>query len=73
MKKTIIDLFEEAIVKHGERDFLLEKHDGAFQPTSYKECKRQALNIGAGLTALGIKPINTLLRKSFSIKFICCY
>ena len=60
MKKTIIDLFEEAIVKHGERDFLLEKHDGVFQPTSYKECKRQALNIGAGLTALGIKPKQTV-------------
>ena len=60
MKKTIIDLFEQSVEKFGDRNFLLEKENGAFQPTTYKECKRLALNIGAGLTALGITPKQTV-------------
>ena len=56
MKKTIIDLFEQSVAKFGERTFLLEKHDGEFRPTTYKECKAQALSIGAGLAAMGIQP-----------------
>ena len=60
MKKTIIDLFEQSVEKFGSRTFLLEKHDGAFQPTTYTECKQEALKIGAGLTAIGIKPKQTV-------------
>ena len=55
MKRTIIDLFEETVAKYGSKEFLLEKHNGKFEPTTYNETKQQALNIGAGLTALGIE------------------
>ena len=60
MKKTIIDLFESSVAKYGDRTFLLEKHDGEFQPTTYKECKELALKIGAGLVSLGIEPKQTI-------------
>ena len=55
MKRTIIDLFEETVAKYGSKEFLLEKHNGKFEPTTYAETKRRALNIGAGLAALGIE------------------
>ncbi|MBQ8205190.1 MAG: AMP-binding protein [Alistipes sp.] len=55
MKRTIIDLFEESVAKYGSKEFLLEKHNGKFEPTTYAETKRRALNIGAGLAALGIE------------------
>ncbi|MBQ1252909.1 MAG: AMP-binding protein [Alistipes sp.] len=60
MKKTIIDLFESSVAKYGDKDFLLEKHDGAFQPTSYKQTRELALKVGAGLAALGVKPKQTI-------------
>ena len=60
MKKTIIDLFEQSVEKYGSRTFLLEKHDGEFQPTTYAECKQEALKIGAGLASIGIKPKQTV-------------
>ena len=49
MKKTIIDLFEDSVVKYGAKTFLLEKKHRAFEPTTYAETKEQALEIGAGL------------------------
>ncbi|MBR2866271.1 MAG: AMP-binding protein [Alistipes sp.] len=55
MKRTIIDLFEESVAKYGAKEFLLEKHNGKFEPTTYNETKRRALRIGAGLTAMGIE------------------
>ncbi|MBP3547290.1 MAG: AMP-binding protein [Alistipes sp.] len=55
MKRTIIDLFEESVAKYGAKEFLLEKHNGKFEPTTYNETRRRALRIGAGLVALGIK------------------
>ena len=55
MKRTIIDLFEESVAKYGTKEFLLEKHNGKFEPTSYNETKSTALKIGAGLTAMGIE------------------
>ena len=55
MKRTIIDLFEESVAKYGAKEFLLEKHNGKFEPTSYTEARKQALAIGAGLAALGIE------------------
>ncbi len=60
MKKTIIDLFESSVAKYGDKDFLLEKHDGTFQPTSYKQTRELALKVGAGLAALGVKPKQTI-------------
>ena len=32
MKRTIIDLFEESVAKYGSKEFLLEKHNGKFEP-----------------------------------------
>ncbi len=55
MKRTIIDLFEESVSKYGTKEFLLEKHNGKFEPTSYNETRSQALKIGAGLVAMGIE------------------
>lgn len=55
MKRTIIDLFEESVAKYGDKEFLLEKHNGKFQPTSYGATYHAALNIGAGLAAIGIE------------------
>lgn len=55
MKRTIIDLFEESVSKYGNKEFLLEKHNGKFEPTTYAQTKSRALNIGAGLAALGIE------------------
>ena len=55
MKRTIIDLFEESVSKYGSKEFLLEKHNGKFEPTTYNETKSLALKIGAGLAAMGIE------------------
>ena len=55
MKRTIIDLFEESVAKYGAKEFLLEKHNGKFESTTYSEAREQALAIGAGLAALGIE------------------
>ena len=54
-KRTIIDLFEESVAKYGAKDFLLEKHNGKFEPTTYAASKVEALCTGAGLVALGIE------------------
>ena len=55
MKRTIIDLFEESVSKYGSKEFLLEKHNGKFEPTTYNQTKSLALKIGAGLVAMGIE------------------
>lgn len=60
MKKTIIDLFEASVSKYGAKTFLLEKHHRGFEPTTYAEAKEAALEVGAGLAALGIRPKQTV-------------
>ena len=55
MKRTIIDLFEESVAKYGAKEFLLEKHNGKFEPTTYAACYDRAIAIGAGLAAIGIE------------------
>ena len=60
MKKTIIDLFESSVAKYGEKTFLLEKHDGEFQPTTYSESRTLAMKIGAGLVSMGVKSKQTI-------------
>ena len=54
MKKTIIDLFEESVARYGGKTFLLEKHGGSFEPTSYSQTREEALATGAGLASIGI-------------------
>ncbi len=56
MKKTIIDLFEDSVGKYGGKTFLLEKRHRRFEPTTYAETREQALEVGAGLAAAGIRP-----------------
>ncbi len=56
MKKTIIDLFESSVAAYGAKTFLLEKRHSSFQPTTYAETREQALEVGAGLASLGIRP-----------------
>lgn len=56
MKKTIIDLFESSVARYGEKTFLLEKRHHKFEPTTYAETREQALEVGAGLAAIGICP-----------------
>lgn len=55
MKKSIIDLLESSAAKYGGNTFLLEKKDGRFEHTTYKEVKDRALEIGAGLASLGVR------------------
>ena len=59
-KRTIIDLFEEAVAKYGEKTFLLEKLDKQFEPTTYAAVKVEALRVGAGLAAMGVTPKQTV-------------
>ena len=56
MKRTIIDLFEESVARYSAKTFLLEKRHRKFEPTTYAETREQALEVGAGLTTLGIRP-----------------
>ena len=56
MKKTIIDLFESSVEKYGGKTFLLEKRHHKFEPTTYAETREQALEVGAGLASLGVRP-----------------
>lgn len=60
MKKTIIDLFESSVEKYGDRPMMWEKLTDSFKPSTYKECYNTALEIGAGLAALGIRPKDTV-------------
>ncbi len=54
MKKTLIDLLEGSVAKYGDNTFLLEKKTDRFEPTTYKQVQARAIEIGAGLAALGI-------------------
>ena len=56
MKKTIIDLFEASVDKYGGKTFLLEKRHHKFEPTTYAETRELALEVGAGLVSVGIRP-----------------
>lgn len=56
MKKTIIDLFETSVAQYGKKTFLLEKRHRKFEPTTYAETREQALEVGAGLASVGIRP-----------------
>lgn len=56
MKKTIIDLFESSVSTYAQKTFLLEKRHHRFEPTTYAQTRQQALEVGAGLASLGIRP-----------------
>ncbi len=55
MKNTLVDFFEESVMKYPNNTFLLEKTKDKFEPTTYTEVKEQVYTLGAGLVALGVK------------------
>ncbi len=54
MKKTLIDLFEQAAARYGEKSFLLEKHDGTWQQSTYRQVRERVLRVAAGLLETGV-------------------
>jgi long-chain acyl-CoA synthetase len=53
--KTIIELFETAVLKYPDNIYLWEKKGGKYEGTTYSETRRQVLNLAAGLVDLGFK------------------
>ena len=52
--KTIIQLFEECVVKYNNNPFLWEKKTDRFEPFTYTQTKEQVYRFAAGLIQLGI-------------------
>jgi long-chain acyl-CoA synthetase len=55
MKKTIIDLFEQAVEKYLGNSFLFEKQGAVFQETTYLVTRDKVYLLGAGLVSLGVE------------------
>ncbi|MDP4269653.1 MAG: AMP-binding protein, partial [Bacteroidota bacterium] len=55
MKKTLVDLFEEAVQQHAQRPFLYEKTDKKYIETTYAQTHDLVYRMGAGLKALGVE------------------
>lgn len=53
--KTIIELFETAVVNYPDNVYLWEKTNGKYEGTSYKETRVKVLDLAAGLINLGYK------------------
>ena len=53
--KTIIELFETAVLKYPENVYLWEKRNGKYQGTTYRETREHVLNLAAGLVDIGFK------------------
>jgi long-chain acyl-CoA synthetase len=53
--KTIIELFETAVVNYPDNVYLWEKTKSEYEPTTYKETREQVLNLAAGLIQMGFK------------------
>ena len=52
--KSIIDLFETSVQQFNERVFLIEKQEGSYQGTSYKNVHEEVMKLAAGLLSAGI-------------------
>ncbi len=55
MKRTIIDLLNDAVDQYASKAFLLEKQKDEWTSLSYREVQNQSLQVGAGLHQLGVK------------------
>ncbi len=55
MKKTLVDLFEEAVQQHAQRPFLFEKTDKKYIETTFAQTRELVYRMGAGLKALGVQ------------------
>ena len=53
--KTIIQLFEECVVKYDNSPFLWEKKTDRFEPLTFTQTQEQVYRIAAGLLHLGVK------------------
>ena len=53
--KTIIQLFEECVVKYNDNPFLWEKKTDRFEPFTYTQTGEQVSRFAAGLIQLGVK------------------
>jgi len=53
--KTIIELFETAVVNYPDNVYLWEKTKSEYEPTTYKETREQVLNLAAGLIQMGFR------------------
>lgn len=53
--RTLVELFEKSVSKFADNPFLLEKRDGVFIPSTYKEIHKEVFRFAAGLMALGIE------------------
>lgn len=53
--KTIIELFETAVVNYPDNIYLWEKTNGKYEGTTYKETRAKVMDVTAGLIALGYK------------------
>jgi long-chain acyl-CoA synthetase len=53
--KTIIELFETAVVNYPDNVYLWEKTKSQYEPTTYKETREKVLDLAAGLIQLGFK------------------
>jgi long-chain acyl-CoA synthetase len=55
MGMTIIEMFEQSVSKYEDEVLLLEKEDGAYRGTTYKEVLENVKRFSAGLVALGLR------------------
>ena len=53
--KTIIQLFEECVVKYNNNPFLWEKKNDRFEPLTFAQTQVQVRRFAAGLLQLGVK------------------
>jgi len=53
--RTIIELFETAVVNFPNNPYLWEKKDGKFAETTYGQTREQVLKLAAGLVSIGMK------------------
>ncbi len=53
--KTIIQLFDECVVKYNNNPFLWEKKVDRFEPFTYHQTKEKVYRFAAGLMKLGVK------------------
>lgn len=53
--KTIIELFETAVLNYPDNVYLWEKQNGKYLPTTYKETREQVIKLAAGLVEMGFK------------------
>ncbi|MEE4310355.1 MAG: long-chain fatty acid--CoA ligase [candidate division KSB1 bacterium] len=53
--KTLVEMFQDVVVKHGAKTSLMEKKDGTYQGFSYKEFGDRVKYLALGLASMGIK------------------